>query len=243
MPKKVLRSLCQVLNKKIPIKFISFYNAITTKQSDDITAKLKQTPPDIILIDSDSIFHDNIHLSLRLNSLYKYLLQPIKYNVVKDNENTFLIKDDKIKEYTQNDLKILDNIFGFWNLNFLPEVWGNSVKTLPIKEVIVDNYSYIYEDKLEINFPAEISGETFDFIYFEPENKTKEIRNYYIEINNSNSQIYCRTKRNGKLLVPFDNYPSWIINNSLKRINIYSNKKFKGKYKIKFYKRKSKNDI
>ncbi len=231
------------LNKKIPIKFISFYNAITTKQSDDITAKLKQTPPDIILIDSDSIFHDNIHLSLRLNSLYKYLLQPIKYNVVKDNENTFLIKDDKIKEYTQNDLKILDNIFGFWNLNFLPEVWGNSVKTLPIKEVIVDNYSYIYEDKLEINFPAEISGETFDFIYFEPENKTKEIRNYYIEINNSNSQIYCRTKRNGKLLVPFDNYPSWIINNSLKRINIYSNKKFKGKYKIKFYKRKSRNDI
>lgn len=231
------------LNKKIPIKYISFYNAITTKQSDDITAKLKQTPPDIILIDSNSIFHDNIHLSLRLNSLYKYLLKPIKYKIVKDNKNTFLVKDDKIKEYTQKDLKILDNIFGFWNLNFLPEVWGNSVKTLPIKEVIVDNYSYIYEDKLEINFPAEISGETFDFIYFEPENKTKEIRNYYIEINNSNSQIYCRTKRNGKLLVPFDNYPSWIINNSLKRINIYSNKKFKGKYKIKFYKRKSKNDI
>ncbi len=228
------------LNKKIPIKFISFYNAISSKQSSEIVQKLTNNLPDIILIDSDSIFHDNIRLSLRLNSLYRCILLSLKYKVVfSDNNNTFLIKTDGIANYSKEEINKLDNIFGTRELNFLPEAWGNSVKNLPLEEVMVDSYNYIDYNSLNIRFPDKISGETFDFIYIEPVNKLKQNQNFYIQINNSDSELSCKVKKTGKMLIPFDSFPSWLLNKDVNEINVYSNKEFNGEYIIKFYKRKS----
>ena len=231
------------LNKKIPIKFVSFYNVISTKQSVEITEKLKRNPPDIILIDSDSIFHDNVHLSLRINSLYKWLLLLKKYKIVIDKGNTFLIKNDEIKNYEKQDLHILDNILGFRNLNYLPEVWGNSINKLPLNNLIIDYYSYIEDEQYIIKFKHPISGDIFDFLYIEPISNSNKNQNFYIQINNSDSEIFCKVKRNGKMLIPFDNYPSWLLNDKIEEIQIYSNKNFKGEYIIKFYKRKCKKYI
>ena len=231
------------LNKKIPIKFISFYNAISTKQSNEITEKIKKNPPDIILIDSKSVMHDNIHLSLRLNSLYKWLILSGKYKVVTDKENTFLVKSEKKINYTKEDLRILDNILGYRNLNYLPEAWGNSINSLPVTEVLTNNYTYNNKDGIIINFPQEIPGTTFDLIYIKPMKNKERKQNFYVQINDSESEIYCKIKKNGEILIPFDNYPSWLLNNNIKNISIYSNKEINENYEIKFYKRKYKNDI
>ena len=227
------------LNKKVPIKFVSFYNAITTKQSNEVKSKLENNPPDIILIDSNSIIHDDIHLSLRLNSLYRWLLLSKMYSITMNEGNIFLLKQRKEINYTENDKNILDNIWGCKNLNYLPEAWGNSIKTLPLIEITINGYSYTDRDRLIINFLNIIQGTDIDFIYIEPENKIKEKQSYYVQINSSNSGIFYKTKKNGKVLIPFDNYPSWTLSNSIKEIIIYSDKEFKGKYKIKFYKRKT----
>ncbi len=226
------------LNKKIPIKFVSFYNVISTKQSVAITEKLKRNPPDVILIDSDSIFHDNVHLSLRLNSLYKWLLLSKKYKLKIDNDNIFLIKNEEYTNYTNKEMYILDNVLGFRNLNYLPEVWGNSIKKLPLNEVKADIYIYNDKSQIKIRFVNPISGSLYDFLYIEPVIPLKEKHNFYVQINNSDSEIFCRTKRGGRMLIPLDNYPSWLLNEKIEEINIYSNKALKGKYTIKFYKRK-----
>ena len=231
------------LNKEIPIKYISFYNAMSTKQSNEITEEIRKNPPDIILIDSKSVMHDNIHLSLRLNSLYKWLILSGKYKVVTDKENTFLVKSEEKINYTKADLRILDNIFGYRNLNYLPEAWGNSINSLPVTEVSTNSYTYNNRDGIIINFPQEIPGTTFDLIYIKPLQNKERKQNLYVQINDSESEIYCKIKKNGEILIPFDNYPSWILNNNIKNISVYSNKEIKENYVIKFYKRKYKNDI
>ena len=187
--------------------------------------------------------HDNIHLSLRLNSLYKWLILSGKYKVVTDKENTFLVKSEKKINYTKEDLRILDNILGYRNLNYLPEAWGNSINSLPVTEVLTNNYTYNNKDGIIINFPQEIPGTTFDLIYIKPMKNKERKQNFYVQINDSESEIYCKIKKNGEILIPFDNYPSWILNNNIKNISIYSNKEINENYEIKFYKRKSKNDI
>lgn len=228
------------INKKIPIKFVSFYNAISTKQANQITTKLQNNLPNIILIDSNTIMHDNIHLSLRLNSLYRKLILSGNYRLLKNNNNIFLIKTKENNKYTEQELETLDYIFGYRNLNYLPEVWGNSVNTLPLTEVLVNYNAYKNNELLTINFPNYIKGTEFDFIYIEPLDKSKKHANYYIEINNTNSELFCKVKRNGKILIPFDSYPSWLLNEKIQDIKIYSNKIFDGDYIIKFYKRKYK---
>ena len=55
--------------------------------------------------------------------------------LLENEENIFLVRDDKEEhKYDKKMLHKLDNILAKANLEFLPDVWGASIKTLPIKE-------------------------------------------------------------------------------------------------------------
>lgn len=72
----------------------------------------------------------------------------------------------------------------------------------------------------------------------EPKEDIKEEINYVIKITGENKTQYFASKRNGKLLIPFDNVPSFMLKNDLKEIEIISNKPINTERKITFYKRK-----
>ena len=57
-------------------------------------------------------------------------------------------------------------------------------------------------------------------------------------INGFNKKQYFFSKRNGKLLIPFDNLPSFMLNKKINEIEIKSSIPINVERKITFYKRK-----
>ena len=206
------------LKKKCPVKYTSFYNSITTNQSINSLKRLKNNPPDIILIKSLNNIYDNVFPSLRVNPEYRYMLLSGQYKYEEYKENGFLIKTDNNK-YSNKDLSEFDFIFSNNNLGFLPEVWANSINTLPITKIKPEYYFYQVQNKLIIKFINPQKGSDIDLLYIA--NKLQNTSKYIISINDSDSDMICYSK-SGKLLLPFDNFPSWMLNNNIKTITIES---------------------
>ncbi|MCD7878592.1 MAG: hypothetical protein LUG16_01505, partial [Candidatus Gastranaerophilales bacterium] len=249
-----------LLDKKIPVKYVSYYNSITTEQALNSTEKLKSNPPKIILIGSTMVvYHDKIFPTYRIPQIIKWILLRNNYKFVLKDYNAFLVKTDETANYSQDELKMLDFFFLFvkgtpkerQNLQRLPEVWADSINTLPMREVEL-NYEKEIEEINEINeineneseitvkFDYPQNGEDLDLIYVNPDNLT-DIE-YMIYENNSETKVICKSK-NGSVLIPLDIVPSWILNKDLKTITIRINKKLNSGVKIKFFKRNSSFEI
>ena len=142
-----------------------------------------------------------------------------------------LINTAKKITYSQKDFQILDDALSTGNLMFIPEVWANSINTLPItKTDIPFILNKINETKSIIK--TSITGKNTDFLYIAGENINK-VQTFSISINDSESIINCDTE-SGRLLIPLDNFPSWLLNENIKEIQIIS--KYPTKIKeIKFY--------
>ena len=204
------------LNKKCPVKYTSYYNSISSKQAENSLKRLKQNPPDVIIIYANNITHDNIYPSLRINPIYRWILLSGKYRYEKYKNYEFMVKEEN-QSFSKNDLLMLDLVLSNYNLKFLPEVWAKSIKKLPLKEIQKEFFFYTEQNKLTILFNSEQKGSDIDFIYLG--NNIKSPSKYIIKINNSESELTCYSKT-GKLLIPFDNYPSWILNDKIKTITI-----------------------
>lgn len=220
-------------DKKIQIPYVSYYNIVNSKQDKLCAEILKNNPPKIILISSD--FHkyfDEVYPSLKINSIYKTLLLSEKYSLLQTESNCFLIQNEHHK-FSKNDLKVLDKIFAKSNLEYLPDAWGNSIKTLQIKNVEIPYQIKSSKNKIFVEFNKPQNGKNIDLI----ELKTSKANlDYRISINESNSNLYFKSKQN-QILFPFDNFPSWLLNNKVKQIEISTNKPIEI-LDLKFYKRK-----
>ena len=233
-------------NKKIPINYTSYYNIITTKQAENCLRKLINAQPDIIML-YDTIKFDGVFPSLRINPIYRWILLSGKYELKKEKTgiNIYLKKINKEINYTKNDLNIFDNILSTDPLFLLPEVWANSINTLPIYE-IKKEYKVIYApNQITLEFKTPQKGRDIDLLYIEPLNKTgyKKLKNYSVEINDLNFISHIQSHRNGKMLIPIDNYVSWLLSENIKTITIYFDEEIKTPYKIRFYKRKFSDDM
>ncbi len=205
-------------NKKIPVQYSSFYNSIASMQAAETIERFRKKSPDNILVYSNNILHDNIFPSLRINALYRWIFLNQKYEYKKAGENVFLVKTNKEQHYTLDELKDLDYYFGAQNLNFLPQVWAASVKTLPLVRIMSDFSIEMYGNEIKIKFLTPQKVKNFDLLYIDT-GKKNLLTNFTISINNSSSKIRCKTKT-GKILVPMDNFPSWLLNDNLTEIII-----------------------
>lgn len=209
-----------IFSKKMPIPYTSFFNVVNSGQSKAIS----NITPNVILLKSDIGRFDNVHPSLRINSLYRNLILNSDYSTLKTDNNLFLVK---IKG--KKDLSKLDNALSTDNLGYLPDAWFNSKNNLKIKE-------YKINSKIKNNniiFEKHING--IDIGLIEIQTNNSNVINYSISINDSNSSLKFKSKQNS-VLIPFDNFPSWLLNKNIKDITIKINKPVKI-LSVKFYKR------
>ncbi len=232
--------LYYVFNKKLPVPYTSFYNIVSDKQAEFALKILHPKFPDKILITRADFPLDNIYPSLRINPIYRHLLLDGKYRLVVDDSglNALLIKTPDTNKFSQNELKILDDCLAKGNLGYLPDAWGNKAKfsTQEIKfnymlEKIVIPQGTIFN----IHFVTPVKGKDIDLISFDIPQKGKS--SWVMQINNSPSMLFFETKT-GAMLIPFDNYPSWLLNEKITDIAIKTNSNIKDIPVIKLLKRK-----
>ena len=205
-------------NKKMPIPYSSYYNVVNSKQNKQISS----IEPNVVLIETPRF--DNVYPSLRINPLYRKLLLNPEYSTLIVGKNVFLVK-----EKGKKDLQRLDKALSTDNLNYLPDAWFNSLNSLPTKEINIEHIL----DGNSIIFKVPQSGKNIDLI--EINTNSKNIK-YTVSIDNNTSDLKFQSKQNS-VLFPFDNFPSWLLNNEIKTMTIKSDKPIEIK-SVKFYKRK-----
>ena len=196
-----------IFNKKMPIPYTSYFNIVSSKQNK----KIANIEPNIILLETNLPRFDKVYPSLRINPFYKKMLLNPNYSTLKTENNLFLIK-----EKGKKNLNDLDNALSTNNLSYLPDVWFNSKNKLKIKEIKIQ---YNLKDN-NIIFEKQINGSDIDLIELNTDNKNLK---YEISINNSSSKLNFNSKQN-EVLFPFDNFPSWFLNNNVNIITIKTNR-------------------
>lgn len=213
-------------NKKMPIPYVSFYNIVNSKQDKKCAEILKENLPNVIVISSD--LHnqfDNVYPPQKINAIYKTLLLSGEYSLVKTNHHTFLIK------ISHRDVKFseeLDKILSLDNLEFMPDVYKNSLKTLSPKNVKIPHKI----NQNTIIFDKKIKGSNIDFVGITTNNKNL---NYTVSINNNTSKLHFKSKQNS-VVFPFNNFPSWLSHNEITQIKILTDKPTEI-IDVKFYKK------
>jgi hypothetical protein len=209
------------LNKKTPIKYVSYYNSIDSKQAENSEKILEKNPPEIILIKSEpNNVHDRVFPPLRINYIYRWMLLNKHYKIDGDKENVFLTKVENEYNFTPKEKNILDFLISQQSIDYLPEVWANSIKTLPILKNYVNFYVENYPNEIIIRFYEPQKVKDIDLLYLNLILNNQHKRTHYsIYINDSNSVLNCMSN-SGKLLIPMDNFPSWLLNENLKEIRI-----------------------
>lgn len=226
--------LYSLLDKKMPIPYSSYYNVVNTAQSNEIVKKLKNNEPDIIFINDSSGRNDELYPSLRVNPLYRHMLLSGSYRLINDKkDNALLLKEKHI--FTDNEKQNLDRYLAASNIKYLPDAWGASLNTLPTTTADLGYTLQKAETPdaaiINIHLAKPVNGKDIELIYLEiPAHK--ESANYVMKINGSPSILYFQSRTN-KMLIPFDNYPSWLLNENVTDITIKTNLKFTKKPEIK----------
>ena len=207
-------------DKKMPVIFVSYFNSITTNQAKESLKRLQKKPPDVILIKGNEKIYEGIYPSIRINPIYRWLLLSKMYTLIKEDKNAILTKNKKAKNFTKKELYELDKILARKDLGHLGEAWASSLKNLPVKEAKFNYTFMVAPNAVTIKFNKPINGKDIDLIYLAPI-FSKEIYNkkFKIEINGSKSFLFVDSKK-GEFLVPFDNFPSWLMNEKVSEIKI-----------------------
>lgn len=218
------------LNKKMPIPYVSFYNALSPALTEEYARSFSPEKLKVIMI-YPTIQHDAVYASLRLPSLYRKILLSGKYSLVSENGNDYLVYSEQKKSFTDKELTTIDKYLGVHNLSRLPESWCNShllrkLKTININykiEKVSDGYRIIFEDK--------IKGCDIDYIKLELSSSVDKL--IYLKLNDIPNEIMYSSD-SGKALVPFANYPSWLLADNVSEIMIRTKS---DKIKIDFLKK------
>ena len=161
------------------------------------------------------------------------------YKLAKDhNDNALLYKEKH--EFSDEEKSLLDRYLASSQLKYLPDAWGNSLKSLPLTRI---DKPFVFQMMalgdaaiFNIHFVEPINGKDLELIYLNL--YTNKPAKYIMQVNDSDSTLFFESKTN-KVLIPFDNYPSWLLNKKVTDISFKTDLKFNKKPQIEFYKRKS----
>lgn len=88
----------------------------------------------MIFINDSSERIENVYPSLRINAIYRALLLSGNYKLAKDhNDNALLYKEKH--EFSDEEKSLLDRYLASSQLKYLPDAWGNSLKSLPLTRI------------------------------------------------------------------------------------------------------------
>ena len=228
------------LNKKPPINFMVQTNIYSPDRCISSLKYLENNPPEIIHFLSGRPSWLSC-ISININPIYKWIFLKNSWNVVTKDNVILLVKSDKPRKFTQKELEILDNsTMSMSNLQKLPEAWGKYFKKLKKKLKQVDFKYKIENNKeknsIEIEFEKPIKGIDIDFILLK--NNIALQAPYIISIDSSKSNILF-TSSSKQSLIPFDNFPSWLLSEKIKKITIYYEDFMQdAQFEIEFYKQK-----
>ncbi len=233
--------LYYILDKKVPIPYTSYYNIVSDKQAAYALEKIKNNEPDVIYMDNLSRKLDDSFPSLRINPIYRYLLLSKKYKLIVDeNKNkALLVKTNNNNKFNAEELRILDSLLSINNLQKLPDAWGKSIDGLPVEEVNIDyvlsGFKMDGATVLNIHFSKPVNAKDLELLYISAPGCGES--DWVMQPNNTASMLFFQSKT-GKILVPLDNFPSWMLNESVTDITIKTGANINQNTAIKFYKRK-----
>ena len=232
--------LYYLFDKKIPMPYTSYFNIVSYEQAKYVLQKLQSKLPDKILIKSEEQPLDNVYPSLRINPVYRHILINENYKTLTDETgmNVLLVKTAKKHRFSAQELKILDNSLAKADLEYLPDAWGNNpdFKTEEIScNYMIQRIIIPQGTIFNIHFSAPVKGKDIELIGFNIGKHHKS--SWAMQINNSASILFFETQT-GSMLIPFDNYPSWLLNETITDITIKTNSHIEEVPVIKFYKRK-----
>ena len=217
------------VNRKIAIPNTSFFNIVNTKQTEDILEKLKLNPPKLVRINNlnaNCYFHDKVKIPERINKIYRWLFLSGLYEQRNIEGVLYLI-------YNSNASKILvDDIdtIGVQYLEYLPDAWGASIKTLP--SVKISESFKIDNSKIQVD--ESITPKEADLLFLDisctPDSDLE------LKMNDLNSTLKFKTYTN-KLLIPIDSYPTWLMSDKIESFELLSKDTIKIN-KAVLYKRK-----
>ena len=228
-----------ILDKKVPLQYTSYYNIVSNEQAQFALQKLKQNEPDVIYMDTLSEKLDGVFPSLRITPIYRYILLNNRYKLVTGENMALLVKtDNSNNNFSRSELSVLDKMLAASDLQKLPDVWGKSINKLPVEEVFedykvqglkIDNTTF-----LNIHFNKPAKGKDLDLLYISvPAHKES---NWLLRQNNSDSIMSFKSS-SGEMLIPLDNFPSWLLNSTVTDITIQTNADIDKNIILKFYKR------
>lgn len=234
--------LYYLLDKKIPIPYTSYYNIVSDKQAAFALKKIKNNEPDVIYMDNLSRKLDDSFPSLRINPIYRHLLLSKKYKLVTDeNKNKALLVNTGTNNnrFNYSELQTLDKMLATNNIEKLPDAWGKSIKTLPVEEFnpqfVLSGFKMDSATVINIHFNTPVNGKDLELLYISAPGSGET--NWVMQPNNTASMLFFQSKT-GKMLVPLDNFPSWMLNDSVTDITVKTNANINQNTTIKFYKRK-----
>lgn len=205
------------LNKQLPIPYVSFYNAISPKLVKKYSEDFKAEKYHVIMI-APNIRHDDVFVSLRIPSLYKKILLSQHYYLVNENGYIFLIYTKDKMKFTKAELETLDKFLALRCLDYLPEAWYNNKLLNKLENLNIDyTLEQLSEGKgYKVKFNSKIKGSDIDYIKLQLNTKDKFIR---LKLNNIQNEIIYSSD-SGKALIPFANYPSWLLTEDVHEIII-----------------------
>lgn len=112
-----------------------------------------------------------------------------------------------------------DRYFSASDIQYLPDVWGASVNALPMKKV---RENLNFEENRII---TDCTPKEADLLYIEYNAKDKNAL-FSMTVNDIPSMLTFHSKKN-KLLIPLDNYPSWLCADRLEFVTLQADKSFK----------------
>lgn len=217
------------VNRKIAIPNTSFFNIVNSKQTEDILEILKINPPKLVRVynlNKKGYFHDNVRIPERINKIYRWLFLSGLYEQKNVEGILYLIYKPKAST------TLLDNIdsIGAENLEYLPDAWEASIKTLPLVKVI----DSLKIDNAKIQVSELITPKESDLLFLDISGKTDS--DFELKMNDLDSTLKFKTHTN-KLLIPIDSYPTWLMVDKIESFELLSKDSIKVN-KAVLYKRK-----
>jgi hypothetical protein len=120
------------LGYRVPFIESAVYNAAAEATQRRIVEALRKTPPPIVLIDASNIYHDGGRNSVRVNSIYRYVIS--HYVPLQEGDYTLMVRPDRLPA----EALAAPPVFEFRPCDLNDPNWSHGVFALPGRAGVTD---------------------------------------------------------------------------------------------------------
>lgn len=232
------RNSLHYLLERPPVLPAAAYNLVADPQQRRAIADMVSQPPTLALAASRTIHHDGGVLGLRNNPLFRFVIG--NYHPVEAEDTVWMlhvsrsaIPQDRV---TASDLDILDRAFSQRDLRFIPTLWGETWDQLESKtfgrvdlntsaadlqDVTLDESGAFISDGenpgIDVVLPSEVDSSAYGLLVFDVVcigSSRFPLQVFWTNAVTPDFSEAASTKfiaRSGRVVVPLDIYPRWVL--------------------------------